>query len=60
MPVISMFYGIVILIYYTDDKRHKKPHIHIRYQDQEAVISIPDGEILEGSMNEISTGMGRN
>ena len=50
MPVISMFYGIVILIYYTDDKRHKKPHIHIRYQDQEAVISIPDGEILEGSI----------
>ena len=47
-------------MYYTDDKRHKKPHIHIRYQDQEAVISIPDGEILEGSMNEISTGMGRN
>jgi len=50
MPVISMFYGIVILMYYADDKRHKKPHIHIRYQGQEAVVAIPDGEILEGSI----------
>jgi len=50
MPVISMFYGIAILMYYTDDKRHKQPHIHIRYQGQEAVVSIPDGELLEGSI----------
>ncbi len=45
-----MFYGIVILMYYADDKRHKKPHIHIRYRGQEDVVAIPDGEILEGSI----------
>jgi len=50
MSVISMFYGIVILMYYADDKKHKRPHIHVRYQGQEAVVAIPDGEILEGSI----------
>ncbi len=29
MPTISMFYGILILMYYFhDDKKHKRPHIH--------------------------------
>jgi hypothetical protein len=50
MPVISMFYGLIILMYYTDNKRHHKPHIHVRYQDDEAVISVPDGELLEGKL----------
>lgn len=50
MPVISMFYGIIISMYYVDSKRHKKPHIHVRYQGQEAVVAIPDGELLEGSI----------
>ena len=45
-----MFYGIAVLMYYIDDKKHKRPHIHVRYQGQEAVVSIPDGEILEGSI----------
>jgi len=50
MPVISMFYGIIISMYYIDNKRHKKPHIHTKYQGKEAVISIPGGEVLEGSI----------
>jgi len=50
MPVISIFYGIAILMYYVDDKRHKRPHIHVRYQGQEAVVAIPDGKVLEGSI----------
>ena len=32
MPVISVFYGIAVLMYYVDNKRHQKPHIHVRYQ----------------------------
>lgn len=48
MPVISMFYGIIISMYYLDNKRHKKPHIHVRYQGKEAALSIPDGKVLEG------------
>ncbi|MCZ7649580.1 MAG: DUF4160 domain-containing protein [Planctomycetota bacterium] len=50
MPAISMFYGIVVSLYFLDNRRHNRPHIHARYQDQEAVISIPEGEILEGAL----------
>ena len=50
MPVISMFYGIVVSLYFLDNRRHKRPHIHAKYQDQEAVLAIPGGELLEGSL----------
>jgi Domain of unknown function (DUF4160) len=50
MPVISMFYGIVILMYYFDNQKHHRPHIHVKYQDDEAVITIPEGELLEGKI----------
>jgi hypothetical protein len=48
MAIISMFYGIIISMYYLDNRQHHLPHIHVKYQDEEAVISIIDGEILEG------------
>jgi len=50
MPVISMFYGIIVLMYYFDNRRHQQPHIHVQYSDEEAVISIPDGTVIEGSI----------
>jgi hypothetical protein len=50
MPSISMFYGIIIYMYFMDNKQHQMPHIHAKYQDYEIVLSIPDGEILEGEM----------
>ena len=50
MPAISMFYGIVIYMYSFDNNRHKAPHIHVKYQENEVVLSIPDGEIIEGSI----------
>jgi hypothetical protein len=50
MPVISTFYGIVVLMYYFDNRRHQMPHIHLKSGDDEAVISIPDGDIIEGSL----------
>jgi len=40
MPVISMFYGVIILLYYFDNRKHHQPHIHVQYSDEEAVISI--------------------
>lgn len=46
MPAISMFYGIVIYLYLFDDERHKLPHIHARYQGQDATFSIMDGALL--------------
>ncbi len=48
MPVLSMFYGIVVLMYYFDNRKHHRPHIHVQYSDQEAVVSITDGDVIEG------------
>jgi hypothetical protein len=50
MPTISIFYGIVISLYFFDNERHKLPHIHAKYQGQEASFSILDGELLSGSI----------
>lgn len=50
MPRISEFFGIVIYLYYADTNRHTKPHIHAKYGDDEAVYSIPDGDLLAGSL----------
>jgi hypothetical protein len=37
-------------MYYLNNKKHHLPHIHVKYQDQEAVFSIESGEILEGEL----------
>jgi shikimate kinase len=50
MPSISMFHGIVVYIYFNDNKQHKLPHIHVKYQDYEVVLQLPNGEILEGKI----------
>ncbi len=50
MPVLSMFYGIIVAMYFADTKRHHKPHVHVKFQVEEAVYAIPDGELLEGSL----------
>ena len=44
-----MFYGILILMYFYDDKKHHFPHIHAEYGEYEASIAIDDGLILAGS-----------
>ena len=50
MAILSMFYGLIISMYYGDNKQHKLPHIHAQYQDYEAMFSIPDGEIIGGDL----------
>ena len=37
-------------MYFMDNKQHKLPHIHVKYQNDEVIASIPDGGILEGSI----------
>jgi hypothetical protein len=49
MPAISMFYGIIVYLYFKDNKQHKCPHIHAKYQEHEVVVSIPEGDVLEGN-----------
>ncbi len=50
MPAISMFFGIVIYMHFFDDKAHKTPHIHARYQGKEASLSIADASVLAGTL----------
>jgi hypothetical protein len=46
MPTISMFYGIIIAMYYND---HMPPHFHAEYQNYKALFSI-EGELLNGDL----------
>jgi hypothetical protein len=50
MPTISMFYGIIVYMYFFDNERHKLPHIHAKYQGQTAAFSIIDGVLLTGEI----------
>ena len=48
MPTISVFYGIIIMMYLRD-KEHNPPHIYAFYGDDAATFYISNGEIYEGS-----------
>lgn len=45
MPTISMFYGILIRMYYDD---HQPPHFHAYYSYNEAIFDF-DGKLIKGS-----------
>ena len=49
MPNISKFYGINIDMYFLDNIRHNKPHLHAFYNEYEATFDFY-GEIIEGKM----------
>ncbi len=46
MPTISMFYGILIRMYYDD---HNPPHIHALYGDDEACYDF-NGQVIDGKL----------
>ncbi len=46
MPVISRFYGILIVMYFND---HNPPHFHAKYSGEEALFNF-SGELLEGNL----------
>lgn len=50
MPTISMFYGIIVYMYYVDNKQHNMPHIHVEYNEFNAIVEIPNGIILDGEL----------
>ena len=43
-----MFYGIIIRMFYLDNKEHHLPHIHIEYAEYKAVIELSSGKMLAG------------
>ena len=50
MAIIAMFYGIIVSMYYFDQRKHHLPHIHVKYQEQEVVLSIPEGDVIGGEL----------
>lgn len=46
MPVISVFFGIVIRMFYRE---HGAGHFHAEYQGQQATFTF-DGKLLAGSI----------
>ena len=51
MPELSRFNGISIKIHWENNEKHHKPHVHVFYNEYEAVIGM-DGEVLAGSFPE--------
>ena len=47
MPLLSMFYGILIRMY--NNGEHNPPHFHAEYQGHKATFNL-DGELLKGDM----------
>lgn len=48
--ILSIFYGIVVRMYFFDDKQHQAPHVHAEFSGDEAVFAILTGEVLAGKL----------
>ena len=46
MPVISLFYGIKVTMYYSD---HIPPHFHAEYNGTKVLVYIINAKILKGA-----------
>lgn len=49
MPELCRFAGMIIYMYFEDFGKHNKPHVHIKYAEYNAVMSL-EGELLEGEL----------
>ncbi|WKY47062.1 DUF4160 domain-containing protein [Eubacteriaceae bacterium ES3] len=49
VPELCNFAGIFVYLRFNDVGQHYKPHVHIKYGDYKAVVSL-DGELLAGSI----------
>ena len=47
MPTISVFYGIVIQMFWQD---HAPPHFHALYAEHEALIELRNLRVMRGSL----------
>ncbi len=49
MPTISMFYGLIIRMYYSPGE-HPPPHFHAYYNEFKAIIDIQTCEVMDGNL----------
>ena len=47
MPTIAVVFGVRIMIYPKD---HLPSHLHAKFAEHEAMISIVTGDVLEGAL----------
>lgn len=47
MPTISMFYGIIIRMFFAE---HSPPHFHAQYGEFKASIAIDSLEVVDGKL----------
>ena len=47
LPTVSVFYGIVIAMFFDE---HPPPHFHARYSGHRARVAIADGRVLDGDL----------
>ncbi len=47
MPTISVFFGIMIRMYWCE---HPPPHIHAYYQGHHALVAIATGALIGGRL----------
>lgn len=49
MPVLSVFYGIVVKMYFRQSE-HNPPHVHVTYGEHVGVMEIKTGKLLDGNL----------
>lgn len=49
MPTISMFYGIIIRMYYAPTE-HPPPHFHVYYAEYRGTVDILRCEMIQGDL----------
>ncbi len=54
MPTISMFYGLIIQMYFRE---HAPPHFHVKYGEFKAVVDIQGLSITEGQLPRRATSL---
>lgn len=47
MPTISLFYGLVIRMFFNE---HAPPHFHVSYGEHKAIVDIRRLEVTEGTL----------
>lgn len=47
MPIVSMFYGIIIRMYANE---HNPPHFHAYYQGETATFDVETGDVIKGTI----------
>ena len=49
MPTISMFFGIIVRMYFAPGE-HAPPHFHVYYNEFKATVDIRSCEVIDGDL----------